>query len=175
MASDPSAPADTPTDHRPAPPPGVRGYDLPPGVTPYAGGSGRLAGRVVAVGAAVGLGAACAYTFLVDPNTSSAYPQCPLKFLTGIDCPGCGGLRATHALLHGDLVGAADHNLLALVLLPVMAYLFVRWFLGQFDVTIPAVRVPRAFTWIAPVALLVFTVVRNIDLPVLHFLNSGWS
>ena len=28
---------------------------------------------------------------------------CPFKFLTGIDCPGCGFQRSLTALLHGDI------------------------------------------------------------------------
>ncbi len=65
-----------------------------------------------------GLGA-CAYIATVDPNHSSAYPQCPTKLLTGLDCPLCGATRAVHSLLQGDLVGAMDHNLLFVLLLPV--------------------------------------------------------
>jgi hypothetical protein len=136
----------------------------------------KRASQVIAVGATVALGAACLYTFLVDPNNpSNAYPKCPLKALTDIDCPGCGGLRATNALLHGDIVGAADHNLLALILLPVMAFLFLRWVLAQFDITIPTIRCPHAFTWITPSVLIAFTIARNINVPGLHWLNSGIS
>ena len=147
---------------------------LPAGVTEFVGTSSRRTRILIAGAATVTLGAACLYTFLVDPNNpSNAYPQCPLKFATGIDCPGCGGLRATNALLHGDLIGAADHNIIALILLPIMAYMFVRWVLEQFDVTIPTVRWPRAFTWITPLVLVVFTVARNIPVPGLAWLNSG--
>ena len=74
----------------------------------------------------VGL-AACAYIAAVDPNHSSAYPQCPTKMLTGLDCPMCGATRAVHSLLHGDVVGAMDHNLLFVLLLPALAYAFVAW------------------------------------------------
>jgi hypothetical protein len=130
--------------------------------------------QVLAVGATVALGAACLYTFLVDPNNpSNAYPQCPLKAVTGIDCPGCGGLRATNALLHGDILGAADHNILALVLLPIMAYMFARWVLRQFDRELPNISWPRAFMWITPVVLVLFTVARNIPVPGLEWFNSG--
>lgn len=147
---------------------------LPAGVTEFVGTSSRRTRILIAGAATVTLGAACLYTFLVDPNNpSNAYPQCPLKYATGIDCPGCGGLRATNALLHGDIIGAADHNIFALVLLPVMAYMFARWVLAQFDLTLPTVRWPRAFTWITPLLLVAFTIARNIPVPGLAWLNSG--
>jgi hypothetical protein len=134
----------------------------------------KRASRLLAVGGTVALGAACLYTAFVDPNNpSNAFPQCPLKAATGIDCPGCGGLRATHALLHGDILGAADHNILALVLLPIMAYMFVRWVLRQFDVELPTISWPRAFVWITPLVLVLFTIGRNISIPGLYWLNSG--
>jgi len=152
----------------------IRPGTLPSGVTEFVGTSSRRTRILIAGAATATLAAACLYTFLVDPNNpANAYPQCPLKLATGIDCPGCGGLRATNALLHGDILGAADHNILALILLPVMAYMFARWVLAQFDVTIPTVRWPRAFTWITPVVLVVFTIVRNIPVPGLSWLNSG--
>jgi len=53
----------------------------------------------------------CIYTLAVDPNHSSAYPQCPTHLLFGFDCPLCGATRAVHSLLRFDLGGAIDHNL----------------------------------------------------------------
>ena len=148
---------------------------LPPDFQPYLGQSSKRTRRLIAGAATLALGGACLYTFMVDPNSSSAYPQCPLKALTNIDCPGCGGLRATHALLHGDIIGAADHNVLALILLPIMAFMFARWVLIQFDITVPTFRWPRPFVWITPVVLVAFTVGRNLPVAGLSWLNSGWG
>lgn len=76
---------------------------------------------------ALTLGAAV-YVALVDPNEPGHYPLCPTKALTGLDCPACGGLRATHALLRGDVVGALDHNaFVVLVLLPAAVVAWVAW------------------------------------------------
>lgn len=41
-----------------------------------------------------------------------ALPPCPLRWLTGLPCPGCGSGRCLTALLEGDVVGALDHNVL---------------------------------------------------------------
>lgn len=106
---------------------------------------------------ALGLG----YLAVANPHDPSVLmPKCPTKLLTGVDCPGCGGLRMTHDLLHGDLAGAAHSNLFLLLLLPVLAVVLgmfarARW-QGRplrFDV--------RAGYAILVVAI-VFTVVRNL-------------
>ena len=112
--------------------------------------------------------------FLVDPNNpSNLYPKCPLKIITGIDCPGCGGLRATNALLHGDIMGAVDHNILALVLLPLMLYALLRVVMAQFDRTLPPVPTRPFVRWFVPLAVLVFTVVRNIPVGPFAYLGSA--
>ncbi len=119
-----------------------------------------------------GLGA-CAYIAVVDPNHSSAYPQCPTKLLTGLDCPMCGATRAVHSLLRGDIVGAMDHNLLFVLLLPALVYTFVAWTstrLGR-----PMKPIPMSSRWVAiplAVVMIAFAVVRNLPGP-LHWLNSA--
>ncbi len=37
-----------------------------------------------------------------------------------MECPGCGSARSIYSLLHGDILEAADFNLLLLILLPVL-------------------------------------------------------
>jgi hypothetical protein len=169
---DPSAP-----DHRDdGPDLSLAAGALPVGTQSFVARSSRRTRILIAGGASLALGAACLYTFAVDPNVpSNAYPQCPLKLFTGIDCPGCGGLRATNALLHGDIVGAADHNVLALILLPLMAVMFVRWVLVQFGMDIPRLTWPRIFAWATPIVVIAFTVARNIPVPGLDWLSSGLS
>jgi hypothetical protein len=80
----------------------------------------------MAVGGAALLGVA--YLGAVDPNEPGHYPLCPTQALLGVDCPGCGGLRCVHALTRGDIVGALDHNALAvLVLLPLAVITWALW------------------------------------------------
>lgn len=58
------------------------------------------------------------YTF--PPATSSWYPGCVFHAVTGLDCPGCGGTRAMHQLLHGRFTEAFALNpILFLFLIPV--------------------------------------------------------
>lgn len=74
------------------------------------------------------LGGALGYVGLVDPHSSrSIYPLCPFKWLTGWDCPFCGGLRMTHDVLHGQLTAAAYDNAFLMVVIPLLAAWLVLW------------------------------------------------
>ena len=55
-----------------------------------------------------------------DPATSGLFPPCLFHALTGWHCPGCGSLRALHALLHGDLRAAFGYNPLLLAMSPIL-------------------------------------------------------
>lgn len=146
----------------------------------------RMAWPVAASALTVG---AAFYIRAVDPN-NGGYPFCPLKYVTGIDCPACGGLRCVHALMNGDIGAAMDQNLLAVFVLPLIAIwavfaLVAKWrgdepgeVGSSADTTPPAgaAAVNRAAAMrvliIALIAFaVVFTVVRNI--PGVGFLPSG--
>jgi hypothetical protein len=113
------------------------------------------------VGAVVGAGAlfagALGYVGLVNPHDPhSAYPLCPFKWLTGWNCPLCGGLRMTHDLLHGDLLATINDNLFALVGLPMLAvWVVLRLRSGKRPL-------PMAGAVGILVAATVWTVVRNL-------------
>lgn len=57
-----------------------------------------------------------------DPASSGIFPPCPLHYLTGWYCPGCGSLRALHQLLHGNVRAAWALNPMTMVLLPFIGY-----------------------------------------------------
>ncbi len=84
------------------------------------------------------------------------YPLCPFKWLTGWNCPFCGGLRMTHDLLHGDLVAAIDDNVLLLFGVPMLAgWVLIRSRRGKSSLPAPAVLT-------IALAAMVWTVVRNL-------------
>ena len=122
---------------------------------------------------------ASAYVGLVDPNAPGHYPLCPTKYLTGLDCPGCGGLRAVHSLVTGDVRGALDHNALAvLVLLPVAVLLWLRWLVrswrGDPPRSEPAWWEKPAALWSFVALIAVFTLLRNLSgVPELAWLGSS--
>jgi hypothetical protein len=98
-----------------------------------------------------------AYVGIGDPHSPRfLFPACPFKALTGLDCPGCGGLRMTHDVLHGDLAAAAADNIFLLVGLPLLfGWMLVRWRRGETLMTksVLAVIIVAAISW---------TVVRNL-------------
>ena len=100
-----------------APPPWPRGPPL-----------SQNALRRLAVAASVSAAAAAAVVlFVFDPATAWFFPPCLFRALTGHPCPGCGTLRAFHALLHGDVAGALRLNALTVIGLPLaVAQLGVR-------------------------------------------------
>ncbi len=111
---------------------------------------------------------------VVDPNEPGHYPVCPTQALLGIDCPGCGLMRGTHALVTGDVPGALDHNILLVVLVPLVVVLWVRWGARAWRGRMPGLT-HRALRWrtiltvAAFVALIAFGVVRNL----VPYLGSG--
>jgi hypothetical protein len=66
------------------------------------------------------------FLYQFDPAETSLFPPCPFHYLTGLYCPGCGSLRATHALLHGRFLEALDFNPLMVLLLPFLVLWGVR-------------------------------------------------
>ena len=143
----------------------------------------RLRGPLAVAGVTL---LAAGYVGLVDPNAPGHYPLCPTKALSGLDCPGCGGLRSVHSLLHGDVAGALDHNaLVVLVVLPLALVLWARWFRREWRGPEPEgaddapVRAPDPVAspqllWALLALAVVFTVVRNVDVvPAFAWLGSS--
>jgi Protein of unknown function (DUF2752) len=121
-------------------------------------GRGSRTGLYAAVGAgALGLAGALTYIGLNDPHRpGSLFPPCPFQALTGWYCPGCGGLRMTHDVLHGDLAAAVTDNVYLLVGIPML----LAWMLLRLR------RNKPVLTWWAGAVVLLsavaWTVVRNL-------------
>lgn len=112
----------------------------------------------IAIGLA--LGGTLALLYFFAPAEHGFYPQCIIRSLTGLSCPGCGGLRATHQLLHGNLAGAFSLNPLLILSLPALGFFAVRKLQGTSSQQI----FPKIWIKIMIVAALVFTVVRNVEM-----------
>ncbi len=82
--------------------------------------------RTPIVVAGAGL-AAVSLLHLHDPHNTGAYGFCPFHVLTGLWCPGCGGLRAVNDLTNGDVVGSLSSNVFILPLLVVLVGAWILW------------------------------------------------
>ncbi|MFJ8042748.1 DUF2752 domain-containing protein [Kitasatospora sp. NPDC096147] len=103
------------------------------------------------------------YVASVDPNVPGHYPVCPVLAATGWWCPGCGGLRAVHALAHGDLVTAAHDNLLAVALVLAAGLLWAGWtWAALTGGRPPRARLDAGRVVLMVLVLVVFTVYRNL-------------
>lgn len=119
----------------------------------------RLAGPAAVFAAAAG---AFGYVGAVDPNEPGHYPVCPLYLLTGLYCPGCGGLRSAHALVHGDVLTALRDNAAAVAAYLGCAVLWMVWTARAARGRPLRTGLGPARLWTGVVLLLAFTAVRNL-------------
>lgn len=125
--------------------------------------------RYVAAGTAAVFAGALTYTGLNDPHAPGfGFPPCPFLALTGLYCPGCGGLRMTHDLLNGDVGAALVDNVFLLVGLPMLAlWLIVAW-RGKRPL------MPKSAVATVVVAVVAWTVIRNMPgFPLVPTLLAG--
>ena len=119
--------------------------------------------RILAGSAAAVLVAGAGVVAYVNPAAVRIFPACPLYSLTGFACPGCGLTRGFHALFHGDILRALDHN----AMLPFFALLVGFGFGSLVYFALRGRRIPWNLLqpnalWVFLVMLLVFGVTRNL-------------
>lgn len=83
--------------------------------------------------------------------------------VTGRWCPGCGSLRALRALVTGSPAEALGLNLLLVLALPSLLYVYAAWASPRLGgPVLPRPRIPAAAFAALTVAVLVFWVLRNL-------------
>lgn len=117
--------------------------------------------------AAVGVLAASPLVLLAA-RVGVAFPPCPFRLLTGLECPGCGAGRAVVSLAAGDLPAAFDHNPLFVTLLPILFVSLLMLAAGR----VPPLERPG---WARPLLFLVagFWALRLLPFDALGFLDAG--
>ncbi|CCK30783.1 hypothetical protein BN159_6404 [Streptomyces davaonensis JCM 4913] len=126
-------------------------------------GTGAVLARLaVPTGVLAAVVGAFAYVAAVDPNEPGHYPACPLLQLTGLYCPGCGGLRSAHAFVHGDLAAALQNNAPAVLGYLAFAVLWTVWVVRTARGRPMRLDPGPVHLWTLGTLLLVFTVVRNL-------------
>ncbi|MDX3852820.1 DUF2752 domain-containing protein [Streptomyces sp. AK02-01A] len=134
-----------------------------PAPSPPAGPPASLVRRLLPPLATLAVvAAAFTYVGLVDPNETGHYPVCPLYGLTGVYCPGCGGLRSAHAVAHGDLSGALGDNAVAVLGYAAFAVLWVAWVVRARKRLPLRIALAPAWWWALGGLVLAFSVVRNL-------------
>lgn len=109
-----------------------------------------------------------------DPATAGIFPPCPVHYLTGWYCPGCGSLRALHALLHGDFEQAWAMNPLTVMLLPFLSYGLMSEAVRQVRGTgLPAPTLSAGQIRVLFVVIVIFGVVRNLPIRPFALLAPG--
>lgn len=92
-------------------------------------------------------------------------PGCPIRAVTGLDCPGCGTTRALVALARGDVALAADHNVVTLLLVPVLLVVWVQWLAVTLGRRAAVWQPPSLVVRALPVLIVGWWVVRNLPGP----------
>lgn len=97
--------------------------------------------------------------FAHRPEGQFFFPRCTFYQWSGLHCPGCGGLRATHELLHGRLLDAARSNLIVVLIPPT---LILAWCFRKHLSAAPLA--PRTVLILFGV-LVLYTFLRNLPWP----------
>ena len=119
----------------------------------------RCSGPAAAVAAAA---ATLVVVVVVDPGEAGHYPTCPLLYTTGLFCPGCGTLRALHALAHLDIADAVGLNVLTVAAVPLLAWSWWTWLRRRWsDLPRRSLASPWRL-WSLVVVVLAFSVLRNL-------------
>jgi hypothetical protein len=96
-----------------------------------------------------------------DSVDSPLFPKCPLYWLTGWYCSGCGSTRALHALAHGDLPRALASNSLMILGIPVLAAVW-SWRRVQVARGGPTTLLAAKWIWLILGVLVAYGILRNI-------------
>lgn len=141
--------------NNPASHPEVRDWPVPPKLAPPAR-RGLLLLLITAVIAAGGL------LFFFNPVEHQFYPICFFHTATGLQCPGCGGTRALHQLLHGNVLAALHLNALVVVAVPLLAWWGIRFGLRHFRGLQQSQLFPPKWLWCFIALGLAYSALRNL-------------
>jgi len=87
---------------------------------------------------------------------------CPINFLTGINCPGCGMTRAMHQLLNGNIEKAIWYNIMIIPTICVGIYGVYRYFCFLINGDKMFNKKLKVVVGIFAVLLIIFAVIRNL-------------
>lgn len=101
--------------------------------------------------------------FRFNPNEHPFFPRCAFHAVSGLECPGCGGQRALHQLLHGNLGAALQNNALLVLMLPLGGWYLLRFIWQQTTGRkLPAPFAHHLWPWALCLVVIGFAVLRNL-------------
>lgn len=106
-------------------------------------------------------------TFIVinifDITFTGILPECGIRAMTGLKCPGCGGTRCMQAFFNGDFVSAFYYNAYITSVLIVLAAVYVKYTVNSFSSYYKPYKYDiSVFTAICiPISIVLFVVIRN--------------
>ena len=105
------------------------------------------------------------YFYVNNPaKNDTPFAVCMTKRIANIDCPGCGGQRAFHQLLHGNFIEAGQLNIFIYFFAPLLAYIFFSFALKPFNINFPDINLSLKGLLIILLLFIVFTLFRNTHL-----------
>ena len=132
----------------------------PSGSNPDRPRAGRIA---VAMGCGLTVIAALVLLHQFNPEQHAFFPKCGFHALTGFDCPGCGGQRALHQLLHGNLPEAFRYNALLVSLAPLGLWMLIRRGIRfGTGLSLPSPFSHPTWPWLLAGLVIIFGIVRNL-------------
>ena len=114
---------------------------------------------------------ACLCLYFGHPSDYAWLPSCPFRVWTGLLCPGCGTLRATHYLLNGQFNIAFRCQPLLISLLPMIILLAGKVCYEKFRNTSFTLPFELQIYWLILVAVCLFFVLRNIPFDCFEYLR----
>lgn len=99
---------------------------------------------------------------VVDPNEPGHYPTCPFYSVTGLYCPGCGSMRAVHAMAHGRWTEALGLNPLAVAAAAWLVAVWAMWVTRSVTGRQRTGLAPPWVLWCLLAVVVAFGVLRNL-------------
>jgi hypothetical protein len=100
-----------------------------------------------------------------NPEEYRFFPKCPVYFLTGYKCPGCGSQRAFYHIFQGNIMTAFRLNPLMLLIVPyVLTGIYLEYIINRTNPRTVRLRELLFGKWavlVLAITIVIYTIVRN--------------
>lgn len=108
------------------------------------------------------LALAVVVVYLLLPVQSSWLPRCPIHWLTGYDCPGCGSQTALQHLLRGHIADAWRANAFIFIAFPMLILTIYADYTADRHPRLARYLLSPTAVVVWLVAILLWTILRNL-------------